>query len=59
MRLAQPFVGGAFEKIAKDALGGMQRALDARAAQATAAAPAGAAPAAPASEAAAPDGPRA
>ena len=56
MRLAQPFVGGAFEKIAKDALGGMQRALDARAAQATAAAPAGAAPA---SEAAAPDGPRA
>jgi dehydrogenase/reductase SDR family member 12 len=32
MRLAQPFVGGAFEKIAKDALGGMQKALDARAA---------------------------
>jgi hypothetical protein len=32
MRLIQPFVGGAFEKIAKDALGGMQRALDERAA---------------------------
>ena len=32
MRLAQPFVGGAFEKIAKDALGGMQKALDERAA---------------------------
>ena len=32
MRLVQPFVGGAFEKIAKDALGGMQRALDERAA---------------------------
>ena len=30
MRLVQPFVGGAFEKIAKDALGGMQRALDER-----------------------------
>jgi carbon monoxide dehydrogenase subunit G len=56
MRLAQPFVGGAFEKIAKDALGGMQQALDARAAQA-AAAPAAAAPAAP--EAALPDGPKA
>jgi len=51
MRLAQPFVGGAFEKIAKDALGGMQQALDARAAQAAAA------PAAP--EAALPDGPKA
>ena len=51
MRLAQPFVGGAFEKIAKDALGGMQQALDARAAQAAAAAPA-------VSEAGAPDGPR-
>ena len=25
MRLVQPFLGGAFEKIAKDALGGMQR----------------------------------
>jgi len=37
MRLAQPFVGGAFEKIAKDALGGMQRALDERAAQEAAA----------------------
>ena len=33
MRLAQPFVGGAFAKIARDALGGMQRALDARAAE--------------------------
>jgi carbon monoxide dehydrogenase subunit G len=32
MRLIQPLVGGAFEKIAKDALGGMQRALDERAA---------------------------
>jgi carbon monoxide dehydrogenase subunit G len=32
MRLIQPFVGGAFEKIAKDALGGMQRTLDERAA---------------------------
>jgi carbon monoxide dehydrogenase subunit G len=31
MRLAQPFAGGAFKKIAKDALGGMQRALDERA----------------------------
>lgn len=34
MRLAEPFAGGAFEKIAKDALGGMQRALDERAAAA-------------------------
>jgi carbon monoxide dehydrogenase subunit G len=33
MRLAQPFVGGAFAKIARDALDGMQRALDARAAE--------------------------
>jgi carbon monoxide dehydrogenase subunit G len=33
MRLAQPFAGGAFAKIARDALDGMQRALDARAAQ--------------------------
>ena len=32
MRLAQPFLGGAFAKIARDALDGMQRALDARAA---------------------------
>jgi carbon monoxide dehydrogenase subunit G len=32
MRVVQPFVGGAFEKIARDALGGMQRALDERAA---------------------------
>ncbi len=32
MRLIQPFVGGTFEKIAKDALGGMQQALDERAA---------------------------
>jgi dehydrogenase/reductase SDR family member 12 len=31
MRLIEPFVGGAFDKIAKDALGGMQQALDARA----------------------------
>jgi carbon monoxide dehydrogenase subunit G len=31
LRLASPFAGGAFEKIAKDALGGMQRALDQRA----------------------------
>ena len=31
MRLIEPFVGGTFEKIAKDALGGMQRALDERA----------------------------
>jgi carbon monoxide dehydrogenase subunit G len=31
MRLVQPFAGGAFEKLAKDALGGMQAALDARA----------------------------
>jgi carbon monoxide dehydrogenase subunit G len=32
MRLIQPLVGGAFERIAKDAVGGMQRALDERAA---------------------------
>jgi carbon monoxide dehydrogenase subunit G len=32
MRLVEPFAGGAFRKIAADALGGMQRALDARAA---------------------------
>lgn len=32
MRLIQPLVGGTFEKIAKDALGGMKRALDERAA---------------------------
>jgi carbon monoxide dehydrogenase subunit G len=31
MRLVEPFAGGAFEKIARDALGGMQRALDERA----------------------------
>ena len=37
MRLVQPFVGGAFRKIAKDALGGMQQALDERAAQEAAA----------------------
>lgn len=30
-RLAQPFLGGAFEKIARDALEGMRGALDARA----------------------------
>jgi len=34
MRLVEPLAGGAFEKIAKDALGGMQQALDARAAEA-------------------------
>lgn len=33
MRLAQPFLGGAFAKIARDALDGMQRALEARAAE--------------------------
>jgi carbon monoxide dehydrogenase subunit G len=32
LRLAAPFAGGAFRKIAADALGGMQAALDARAA---------------------------
>jgi carbon monoxide dehydrogenase subunit G len=32
MRLIEPFAGGAFEQIAKDAVGGMQRALDERAA---------------------------
>jgi carbon monoxide dehydrogenase subunit G len=31
LRLVEPFAGGAFEKIAKDALGGMQRTLDERA----------------------------
>jgi len=31
MRLVEPFAGGAFEKITRDALGGMQRALDERA----------------------------
>ena len=31
LRLVQPFLGGAFSKIARDAVGGMQRALDARA----------------------------
>ena len=31
MRLAEPFVGGAFAKVASDAVGGMQRALDERA----------------------------
>lgn len=30
MRFIQPFVGGAFAKIASDAVGGMQRALDER-----------------------------
>jgi carbon monoxide dehydrogenase subunit G len=34
LRLAQPFLGGAFRKIASDARGGMQRALDERAAAA-------------------------
>ena len=37
MRLVEPFAGGSFEKIAKDALGGMQKALDERAAAAAAA----------------------
>jgi carbon monoxide dehydrogenase subunit G len=32
MRLVAPFAGGTFRKIAEDALGGMQAALDARAA---------------------------
>jgi len=32
LQLLQPFLGGAFKKIAQDALGGMQRALDERAA---------------------------
>ena len=40
LRLAQPFLGGSFRKIARDALGGMQRALDERAAAYAAAAPA-------------------
>jgi carbon monoxide dehydrogenase subunit G len=31
MRLAEPFAGGAFDKIAKDAAAGMKKALDARA----------------------------
>ena len=31
MRVVEPFAGGSFEKIAKDALGGMQQALDERA----------------------------
>jgi carbon monoxide dehydrogenase subunit G len=31
MRVIQPFAGGAFERVAKAALGGMQRALDERA----------------------------
>lgn len=34
LRLLQPFLGGAFERVAKDALGGMQVALDERAGQA-------------------------
>ena len=34
LRLVEPFVGGAFAKIARDARDGMQRALDARAAAA-------------------------
>ncbi len=33
LRLAQPFLGRAFAKIARDAADGMQRALDARAAE--------------------------
>jgi carbon monoxide dehydrogenase subunit G len=55
MRLAQPFAGGAFKKVARDALGGMQAALDERAAEAATAAPEASA----ATEAAAPDGPTA
>ena len=31
LRLVQPFAGGAFEKLAKDALGGMKKTLDERA----------------------------
>jgi carbon monoxide dehydrogenase subunit G len=31
MRLVAPFAGGAFEKLAKDALGGMKKTLDERA----------------------------
>jgi carbon monoxide dehydrogenase subunit G len=31
MRAAQPFAGGSLQKIGRDALGGMQRALDERA----------------------------
>jgi carbon monoxide dehydrogenase subunit G len=31
MRLVEPFVGGAFDKLAKDAVAGMQRALEVRA----------------------------
>ena len=33
LRLATPFLGGAFAKIAKDALGGMKKTLDAMAAE--------------------------
>jgi carbon monoxide dehydrogenase subunit G len=33
MRMAQPFLGGAFAKIARDALDGMQAALETRAAE--------------------------
>jgi carbon monoxide dehydrogenase subunit G len=36
MRLVEPFAGGAFAKLAKDALDGMRRALDERAAAARA-----------------------
>jgi len=35
MRLVEPFAGGSFEKIAKDALGGMQKTLDERAGERT------------------------
>jgi carbon monoxide dehydrogenase subunit G len=31
MRLVEPFAGGAFDKLAKDALGGMQKTLEERA----------------------------
>jgi carbon monoxide dehydrogenase subunit G len=33
LRIAQPFLGAAFAKIGRDALDGMQRALDAQAAE--------------------------
>ncbi len=39
LRLAQPFLGGAFAKIGRDALEGMKRALDVRAAAQPLAAP--------------------
>jgi carbon monoxide dehydrogenase subunit G len=39
LRLLTPFLGAAFAKIARDAAGGMQRALDARAAETRVASP--------------------